>query len=74
MKKRVVFLLAVSGWSRGRCNRARHELGDYDQAFDAFDTMAAMRPSAAAYARVSHGRELRGDLDGALEARRNRRD
>jgi tetratricopeptide (TPR) repeat protein len=30
--------------------------------------MAAMRPTAAAYARVAYARELRGDLDGALQA------
>jgi tetratricopeptide (TPR) repeat protein len=44
------------------------ELGEYDEAFEAIDTMAGMRPNAAAYARVSYARELRGDLDGALQA------
>ncbi|MEO7156750.1 MAG: hypothetical protein ABI039_04260 [Vicinamibacterales bacterium] len=44
------------------------ELGDYDQAFAAIDAMAAMRPSAGAYARVAYARELRGDLAGALQA------
>jgi tetratricopeptide (TPR) repeat protein len=47
---------------------AHLELGDYDEAFDAFDRMMALRPSAAAYARVAYARELQGDLKGALES------
>jgi len=46
----------------------RLELGDYDQAFAAFDKMMSLRPSAAAYARVAYARELQGNLAGALEA------
>jgi tetratricopeptide (TPR) repeat protein len=46
------------------------ELGEYEEAFDAFDRMVARRPSAAAYARVAYARELQGHLDGALEAMR----
>jgi len=44
------------------------ELGEYDQAFDAFDRMVTSRPSAAAYARVAYARELQGNLRGATEA------
>jgi tetratricopeptide (TPR) repeat protein len=58
------------GWNYGVIGDALIELGEYDQAFDAFDRMMSMRPSAAAYARVSYARELRGDLDGAFEAMR----
>lgn len=47
---------------------AHLELGDYDQAFDAFDRMMRLRPGAAAYARVAYARELQGDLTGALES------
>jgi tetratricopeptide (TPR) repeat protein len=43
------------------------ELGDYDEAFAAFDRMMALRPNAAAYARASYARELQGDLQGALK-------
>jgi len=42
------------------------ELGEYEQAFDAFDRMMTLRPSAAAYARVAYARELQGNLDGAI--------
>jgi tetratricopeptide (TPR) repeat protein len=55
-------------WNYGVMADALIELGEYEQAFEAIDTMAGMRPNAAAYARVSYGRELRGDPDGALQA------
>jgi tetratricopeptide (TPR) repeat protein len=42
------------------------ELGEYEQAFDAFDRMMTLRPSAAAYARVAYARELQGNLAGAI--------
>jgi tetratricopeptide (TPR) repeat protein len=44
------------------------ELGRYARAFAAFDRMAALKPSALAYARVSYARELLGDTSGAVEA------
>ena len=44
------------------------ELGDYTEAFDAFDRMMELRPSAAAYARVAYARELQGNLNGAVQA------
>lgn len=44
------------------------ELGEYDQAFDAFDKMMTLRPGAPSYARVAYARELQGNLVGAIEA------
>jgi tetratricopeptide (TPR) repeat protein len=44
------------------------ELGEYTEAFDAFDRMMELRPSAAAYARVAYARELQGNLNGAVQA------
>ena len=44
------------------------ELGRYRQAFHSYDRMAALKPSLAAYARVSHARELLGDRSGAISA------
>jgi len=55
-------------WNYGVMGDALIELGEYDRAFEAFDTMVAKRPGAAAYARVAYARELQGDLPGALEA------
>jgi tetratricopeptide (TPR) repeat protein len=44
------------------------ELGEFPEAFDAFDRMMALRPSAASYARVAYARELQGNLTGAIES------
>ena len=44
------------------------ELGRYDEAFDAFDRMASLKPNIASYARVSYARELLGLTNGAIEA------
>lgn len=53
-------------WLHGVLGDALLELGEYDRAFAAFDAMARTRPDAAAYARASYARELRGDLDEAI--------
>ena len=42
------------------------ELGRYDEAFAAFDSMVRLRPDAASYARVAYAHELQGRLDEAL--------
>ena len=54
-------------WNYGVIGDALLELGEYDKAFAAFDTMMSLRPSATAYARVAYANELRGDLTAALE-------
>lgn len=46
------------------------ELGRYEEAFDAFQTMVDTRPDLSSYARVSYARELLGDVDGAVQAMR----
>jgi tetratricopeptide (TPR) repeat protein len=61
-------LRPTDAWNYGVMGDALIELGDYEKAFQTFDTMMELRPSAAAYARVSYARELRGDLQGALKA------
>jgi tetratricopeptide (TPR) repeat protein len=57
-------------WVWGVIGDAHVERGEYNAAFDAFDRMAAIQPTAAAYARVSYARELQGDLTGALHTMR----
>jgi tetratricopeptide (TPR) repeat protein len=52
----------------GLIGDANLELGRYRAAFAAFDRMAALKPSASSYARISYARELKGDLRGALDA------
>ena len=61
-------LRSDDAWNYGVMGDAQVELGEYSDAFDAFDKMMALRPSAAAYARVAYARELQGDVDGALAA------
>ena len=46
------------------------ELGRYEEAVDALQTMLDLQPDLAAWARVSYLRELYGDLEGAEEAMR----
>jgi tetratricopeptide (TPR) repeat protein len=53
-------------WNFGVLGDAHLELGAYDSAFDAFDRMMRLRPSAAVYARTAYAREIQGDLEGAL--------
>jgi tetratricopeptide (TPR) repeat protein len=54
----------------GLIGDANVELGRYEAGFAAFDRMAALKPGPTAYARVSYGRELRGDTKGAIAAMR----
>jgi len=54
--------------ARGVVGDALLELGRYRQAFRAFQAMVDTRPDIASYARVSYARELRGDVNGAIEA------
>ena len=44
------------------------ELGRYREGFQAFDTMARLRPDVSSYSRVAHARVLLGDVPGALSA------
>jgi tetratricopeptide (TPR) repeat protein len=46
------------------------ELGRYDEAFAAFERMVALKPSLAAYARISYARELLGKPSEATAAMR----
>lgn len=47
---------------------AQTELGLYDEAAATIQTMVDIRPDLASYSRAAYARELRGDLDGAIEA------
>ncbi len=68
--RRAARLLPGSARPYGVIGDALVELGRYDEAFRAFDTMVTRRPSLASYARVAYGRELLGDVDGARVAMR----
>lgn len=47
---------------------AHLELGEYAEAFQAFQEMVNRRPDLSSYARVSYARELTGDVPGAIAA------
>jgi tetratricopeptide (TPR) repeat protein len=68
MARRARDLRPEDAWNYGVIGDALVELGEYDEAFESFDKMMSLRPSAAAYARVAYARELQGNLPGALEA------
>src|SRR5205085_5757465 len=68
--RRAQAISPTTARSYGVIGDALVELGRYREAFAAFDTMARLRPGLAAYARVSYGRELRGDFPGAVGAMR----
>ena len=65
---RCLTIRTDDAWVYGVTGDAHVELGEYAQAFDAFDRMTGRRPDAASYARASYARELQGDLRGALRA------
>jgi tetratricopeptide (TPR) repeat protein len=54
-------------WNYAVIGDASLELGDYDRAFEAYDTIGRIRPGPPAYARVAYALELGGDLEGALQ-------
>jgi tetratricopeptide (TPR) repeat protein len=65
--------LAVSPYSAGAwgiLGDAEVETGHYEAAFAAFDRMVSIRPTTAAYARISYARELLGQTRAAVRAMR----
>jgi tetratricopeptide (TPR) repeat protein len=58
--RRAQRLAPYSARNYGVLGDALIELGRYEHAFRTFDRMAALKPSLAAYARVSYARELLG--------------
>jgi tetratricopeptide (TPR) repeat protein len=68
LAQRALRLEAGSAAAYGLIGDANLELGRYRRAFAAFDRMAALKPNANAYARVSYARELLGDTNGAIAA------
>ena len=55
-------------WNYGVIGDGHLELGEYDEAFAAFQRMMDLRPTAGAYARAAYALELRGRLRAALDA------
>jgi tetratricopeptide (TPR) repeat protein len=55
-------------WNYGVIGDGHLELGEYDQAFKAFQRMMDLRPTAGAYARAAYALELQGRLEASLRA------
>ena len=68
--RRAVALSPRTAAGHGVVGDALVELGRYDEAFAAFDTMARLKPGSASYARVAYGRELIGRPREAIEVMR----
>ena len=68
--RRASDLNPYSADAYGVIGDAHLELGRYDRAFEAFQTMVDTRPDLASYARVAYARELVGDVPGAERAMR----
>jgi tetratricopeptide (TPR) repeat protein len=68
--RQALSLAPGSARSYGVVGDALLELGRYAEAFRAFDTMARLKPSAGAYARISYARELLGRPREAIAAMR----
>ena len=64
--KRAMAVNDRDAWNYGLLGDAYLELGQYENAFEAFDTMVRLRPDAASYARVAYAHELQGRLGEAL--------
>jgi tetratricopeptide (TPR) repeat protein len=59
---------AAGAW--GILGDANVETGHYKAAFAAFERMGSIRPTSAAYARISYARELLGQTSAAVDAMR----
>ena len=68
LARRAVDLSPDTAAPHGVLGDALVELGRYDEAFNAFDRMATLKPNIASYARISYARELLGLTGRAVEA------
>lgn len=68
LARRALEVNPYSAAALGILGDASVETGRYRAAFAAYDRMAALKPTAAAYARVSYGRELLGRTGAAVAA------
>ncbi len=70
LAERLIEQYPYHAYPYGILTDALVELGQYDAAVAASDSMNAIKPSLASYSRASYLRELHGDTEGAIEAMR----
>lgn len=68
LARRALAVNPSSAAALGILGDAEIETGRYRRAFAAFDRMAALKPTASAYARISYARELLGRTEAAVDA------
>lgn len=66
--QQAVALAPSTSRAHGVIVDALTELGRYDEAVQSAQRMVDLRPDLASLSRVAYQRELRGDIDGAIEA------
>lgn len=68
MSQKALVLNPYSSYTYGVMVDAQVELGLYDQAIENVQKMVNLRPDLGSYSRVSYIRELKGDMQGAIDA------
>jgi tetratricopeptide (TPR) repeat protein len=66
--QRTATLNPYSAGARGILADAYVQLRDYDNAVLALDAMVRLKPNLSSYSRISYIRELKGDVQGAIQA------
>ncbi|HMS65903.1 MAG TPA: tetratricopeptide repeat protein [Ignavibacteria bacterium] len=68
LSQKALELNPYNSYSYGVLVDAQIELGMYDEAIENVQKMVNLRPDLSSYSRVSYIRELKGDLQGAVDA------
>lgn len=68
LAQKAIELNPYSSYAYGVLVDAQVELGMYDQAIENVQKMVNLRPDLGSYSRVSYIRELKGDMQGAIDA------
>lgn len=63
---RLIQIDGADPWNWGTLGDAYVEMGDYEKAADAYQTMVSLRPDLASYNRAAHFRFLFGDVEAAV--------
>ena len=68
LSQKALEINPYSAYTYGVLVDAQVELGMYDEAIESVQKMINLRPDLGSYSRVSYMRELKGDLQGAIDA------
>ncbi len=65
--RRLIHIAPADPWNWGTLGDAYTEIGDYNQAAEAYQKMVSLRPDLASYNRAAHFHFLYNDVPGAIE-------